>query len=165
MSPPVVVRPATLDDLHAIRALQPRAFGPGRFTRTAYRVREGQPLISRFCLVATVGPQIIATIRFTEITIGGRGHALLLGPLAVEPDYAGLGHGRCLVAEGLGLARAQGIRLAVLVGDEPYYARFGFVRVPPGQISLPGPADPFRVLAVELVSGALGDYHGLVAPA
>ena len=164
MSLTVTVRPAAPDDLPAIRALQPRAFGPGRFTRSAYRVREGLPLISRFCLVAVAGPELIAAIRFTEVAIGGVGGALLLGPLAVEPTYTGLGHGKRLVAEGLANAKAAGIRLAVLVGNEPYYARFGFVRVPLGQIWLPGPADPMRILAAELAPGALAEYRGLVMP-
>ncbi len=162
MSPTITVRHVTPDDLPAIRDLQPRAFGPGRFARTAYRIREGRPLISRFCLVAMFGSQLIAAIRFTEVEIGGVSGALLLGPLAVEPAYAGLGHGKRLAAEGLANAKAAGMRLSVLVGNEPYYARFGFRRVPPGQIWLPGPADPLRVLAAELAPGALAGYRGLI---
>ena len=162
MTPTVTVRPATFDDVPAIQALQPLAFGPGRFTRTAYRVREGLPLISRFCLVAVSGADLIAAIRFTEVTIGGVPGALLLGPLAVAPAYAGQGFGRQLVADGLANAKAAGLRLSVLVGNEPYYARFGFARVPPGQITLPGPADPMRILAAELAPDALADYRGVV---
>lgn len=78
MSPTITVRHVTPDDLPAIRDLQPRAFGPGRFARTAYRIREGQPLISQFCLVAMFGSQLIAAIRFTEVEIGGVSGALLL---------------------------------------------------------------------------------------
>jgi predicted N-acetyltransferase YhbS len=162
MSPDVTVRPAEPDDLPAIKALQPRAFGPGRFARTAYRIREGLPLISRFCLVAVTPDQLIAAIRFTEVTIGGEPGGLLLGPLAVEPAYAGQGHGKRLVAGGLANARSAGLSLSILVGNEPYYARFGFVRVPAGQIWLPGPADPARILAAELAPGALGRYRGMV---
>lgn len=165
MSPTITVRHATPADLSAIRDLQPRAFGPGRFTRTAYRIREGVPLISRFCLVAMSGPELIAAIRFTEVKIGGVPGALLLGPLAVEPSYAGLGHGKHLVAEGLANAKAAGLRLAVLVGDETYYARFGFRRAPAARIWLPGPADPLRILAAELVPGALGESSGLITAA
>ncbi|MEQ1612707.1 MAG: N-acetyltransferase [Hyphomicrobiaceae bacterium] len=162
MSLDVTVRPATPDDLPAIIALQPRAFGPGRFTRTAYRIRDGQPLISRFCLVAVSGDTLIATVRFTEVAIGGKPGGLLLGPLAVAPEFAGQGFGRRLVAEGLDQAREAGMRLSLLVGDKAYYERFGFKVVPLGQIELPGPADPARILAAELVSGALAEYHGLV---
>jgi predicted N-acetyltransferase YhbS len=163
MSATATIRPAVPDDLPAIKALQPRAFGPGRFARTAYRVREGLPLISRFCLVAATPAQVIAAIRFTEVTIGGVAGGLLLGPLAVEPDYAGQGYGKRLVADGLSNARAAGLRLSVLVGNAPYYARFGFVAVPPGQIWLPGPADPQRILAAELAPGALATYRGVIA--
>jgi predicted N-acetyltransferase YhbS len=159
----VTIRPATPDDLPAIRALQPRAFGPCRFARTAYRIREGLPLISRFCLVAMSPDQLIAAIRFTEVKIGDEPGGLLLGPLAVEPAFAGQGYGKQLVADGLANAKAAGLRLSVLVGNEPYYARFGFVRVPPGQIWLPGPADPARILAAELEPGALSHYRGVVS--
>lgn len=162
MSVSVIVRPATSADLPAIQALQPRAFGPGRFTRTAYRIREGVPLVSRFCLVAERDGRLIAAIRFTEVKIGGKPGGLLLGPLAVVPEFAGQGYGRQLVAEGLANAKATGLRLSLLVGDEAYYARFGFVRVPPGQITLPGPANPARILAAELVPGALAEYRGVV---
>jgi len=162
MSLEVTVRPAAPEDLAAIKALQPRAFGPGRFARTAYRVREGVPLISRFCLVAVSPGRLIAAIRFTEVRIGGEAGGLLLGPLAVEPEFSGLGYGKQLVAEALAKAKAAGVQIAVLVGNEPYYARFGFVRVPPGQIWLPGPVDPARILADELAPGALQRYCGLV---
>ena len=101
-------------------------------------------------------------MRFTAVRIGGKGGALLLGPLAVEPDFANQGYGRALVGKALGDARAAGIAIVVLVGDEPYYARLGFKRVLPGQIVLPGPASPERILAVELAEGALAGYAGLV---
>lgn len=163
MSLDIVVRPPVAADLPAINALQAKAFSPGRFARTAYRVREGTAPVSPHCLVAPSGDRLIASIRFTEIAIGGRAGALMLGPLAVEPEFAGLGHGRRLVAEGLARARQAGMRLVVLVGDAAYYERFGFVRVPPGQITLPGPADPARILAAELQPGALAQYRGVVA--
>ena len=165
MSPTITVRQPTLDDLPAIRDLQFRAFGPGRFARTAYRIREGKPLISRFCLVASSGAELIAAIRFTEVTIGGVSGALLLGPLAVEPAYAGLGHGKRLVAEGLANGKTAGIKLSVLVGNESYYARFGFVRVQPGQICFPGPVDPHRILAAALAPDALAGFRGLITAA
>jgi predicted N-acetyltransferase YhbS len=163
MSLDVTIRPATPDDLPAIKVLQPRAFGPGRFARTAYRIREGLPLISRFCLVAMSPDRLIAAIRFTEVSIGGVSGGLLLGPLAVEPEFAGQGYGKRLVADGLDNAKAAGLQLSVLVGNMSYYARFGFVPVPPGQIWLPGPVDPARILAAELVPGALGRYRGVVS--
>jgi predicted N-acetyltransferase YhbS len=155
------IRPAEPRDASAISALNARAMGPGRFARTAYRVREGAPAaFSPFCRVALLDGRLIAAVRFTEVTIGGRGGALLLGPLAVDPAHANRGHGRGLLAQALEAARLAGIALVVLVGDEPYYARLGFRRVPRGQIVLPGPVDPDRLLAAELRPGALADYAG-----
>jgi predicted N-acetyltransferase YhbS len=158
----IVIRPADPGDLPAISALHARIFGPGRFARTAYRVREGTEPISPHCLVLTRGGVLAASLRFTRITIGGEGGALLLGPLAVETSGARTGLGTRLVAEALSLAKASGGRLVVLVGDLSYYGRLGFARVPPGQIEFPGPVDPTRILAIELVDGALGTYAGML---
>jgi predicted N-acetyltransferase YhbS len=163
MSPSVSNRPSTPADLPAIAQLHARVFGPGRFARTAYRVREGTPAMSPYCRVAMLGERLIAAVRFTPIDVGGTGGALLLGPLAVDPEFAGQGFGKRLIAEALEEAKAAGVRLVLLVGDEPYYGRFGFRPVPPGQIALPGPVDPRRLLAAELVPGALASRRGLVA--
>jgi predicted N-acetyltransferase YhbS len=165
MSAQVSVRPVTPDDLPEIAALHARVFGPGRFARSAYRIREGAPLFSRFCLASFRDGKLIAAIRFTEVTIGGRAGALLLGPLAVEPSLAGQGFGKRLIADGLEKAKAAGVRLVVLVGDEPYYGRVGFRAIPPGQITLPAPVDPARLLAAELSPGALPGFRGMVAAA
>lgn len=154
------VRPVETSDLPEILALHDRVFGPGRFVRTAYRVREGTQPVSRFCLLAQLGGKLVAAIRFTEVTIGGKPGALLLGPLVVAAEHAGLGYGRRLVAEGLEAARRAGIALIVLVGDEPYYAKLGFKRLPPDRVILPGPVDPQRLLAAELVPGAAEAYAG-----
>jgi predicted N-acetyltransferase YhbS len=159
----IIIRPVAPDDAAAISVLHGRAFGPGRFARTAYRVREGTPFSSPFCRVCTLDHAIVAAVRFTMITIGGRGDALLLGPLAVDPTFANQGYGRALVAQALQDARAAGIELVLLVGDEPYYGRLGFVRVPRGQVTLPGPVDPDRLLAAELKSGSLAAAAGAVA--
>ncbi len=156
----LVARPVTPEDLAPIRALHARAFGPGRFARTAYRIREGAAEISPHCRVGLVHGKIAAAVRFTPIRIGGKGGVLLLGPLAVDPGFANRGYGRGLVARALDDARAHGIALVVLVGDEPYYAKLGFRRVPPGRIALPGPVDPNRLLAVDLTPGALERYAG-----
>lgn len=165
MSGHVSIWPVTPDDSHEITDLHARVFGPGRFVRTAYRIREGAPVISRFCRASFLDGTLIAAIRFTEVTIGRKGGALLLGPLAVEPRLAGQGYGKRLIEEGLETARAVGLRLVVLVGDEPYYGQFGFRMVPPAWITLPGPVDPARILAAELTPGALAAFQGLVAAA
>jgi len=155
-------RAVTPEDLPAIRALHARAFGPGRFARTAYRVREGADEISPHCRICLVEGRIVAAVRFTPIRIGGQGGALLLGPLAVDPAFANRGYGRGLVARALEEARANGIALVLLVGDEPYYGKLGFRRVAPGRITLPGPVDYGRLLAAELQDGTLERYSGPV---
>ena len=162
----VTTRPAQPEDSAEIAALHARAMGPGRFARTAYRVREGtREAFSPFCRVCLIEGRMAAAVRFTRIAIGGKEGALLLGPLAVDPDFANQGYGRGLVAQALQDARPPGIALVVLVGDEPYYGRLGFRRTPRGQIVLPGPVDPDRLLAVELAPGALATYSGLVTAA
>ena len=149
-------------DVSALSLLSAQAFGPGRFARTAYRVREGVPPVASLALTAWLDAQVIGGIRFTEVRIGEAGNALLLGPLVVDPAYKGNGYGRALVQEGLTRARAQGFALVLLVGDMSYYGRFGFVPVPPGQITLPGPVDPERLLVVEslgALTGAVGQVR------
>ncbi len=165
MPPAVSTRSAVPADLPEIKALHARVFGPGRFVRTAYRVREGTPELSPFCRVALSGGRLIATLRMTEVLIGGKAGVLLLGPLAVDPDWKGQGYGRQLVAEAIEQARSSGLALVVLVGDAPYYGKFGFAPVPLGQIRLPGPVDPARLLVAELKPGALAEARGLVTPA
>jgi predicted N-acetyltransferase YhbS len=165
MTQPATTRPALPEDSAEIASLHASTFGPGRFTRTAYRVREGAPQFSPFCRVCLAGGRIIAAVRFTPIRIGGKGGALLLGPLVVDPAFANRGHGRGLVAEALEAARTAGVALVVLVGDEPYYARLGFRKIPHGQITLPGPVDPDRLLAVELAPESLATFSGRVAAA
>lgn len=163
MASDISIRHVLPEDLPQISALHARVFGPGRFTRTAYRIREGAPPISPYCRKALLDDVLIAAIRYTAVTIGSEPGALLLGPLAVEPRLAGKGYGRRLIGETMSEAKSTGIRLVVLVGDEPYYGRFGFVRVPPGHICLPGPVNPARVLAAELAPGALAQFEGLIA--
>ena len=159
----IVYRAAQAGDLDQIEALHDRVFGPGALTRSAYRLREGVPRLSPFCRVAVLPEGVIASVRFTPITIGGRGGALLLGPLAVDAAHANRGHGRRIVRDGLTAARTAGIRLAVLVGDLGYYASMGFSSVPRGTIAMPGPVDLDRLLANELVPAAAGAFAGTIA--
>ncbi|HML44015.1 MAG: N-acetyltransferase [Hyphomicrobium zavarzinii] len=163
----VLSRPATPEDIPLISALHDRVFGPGRFARTAYRVREQKGTgaeISRFCrLAASDDNRLIAALRMSEISIGGKKGAILLGPLVVAPEYAGQGYGRALVTEVIEAAKAAGLKLMVLVGDEPYYGRFGFKPVAPGTITFPGPVNPQRILALELESGALASFSGQIS--
>ena len=165
MSTSVITRAATQQDLTAIIALQANVFGPGRFARSAYRVREGKGLMSRFCRVADRNGRLIAAVRITEVSIGGTEGAALLGPVAVDPEFRDQGYGRKLVAETLDVMKRAGLALVVLVGDEPYYGRFGFKPVAPASIVFPGPVNPARILAVELADGALARYLGLITAA
>ena len=161
----IITRLATQFDVSAISALQARVFGPGRFARSAYRVREGKGLISRFCRVADRNGRLLASLRITEVAIGGTRGAALLGPVAVDQDFRGQGFGRQIIGETMADMKSAGIGLVVLVGDEPYYGRFGFHPVPRGQIAFPGPVNPQRILAAELTPGSLAHFHGLITAA
>jgi predicted N-acetyltransferase YhbS len=156
------IRLETNSDGEVLSRLSAEAFGPGRFARSAYRVREGVPPVAALCLCATLDGKLLGGVRFTAIRIGAEQNAALLGPLVVDPVEKGKGIGRALVQDGLTRARAEGFGLVLLVGDIPYYGRFGFTPVPYGQITLPGPVDPARLLAVELIPGALAGAAGQV---
>jgi predicted N-acetyltransferase YhbS len=153
----------TPGDDAALSQLAAEAFGPGRFARSAYRVREGVPPVASLALAGWRNGKLVGGIRFTAIGIGAQENALLLGPLVVAPSEKGNGYGRALVEAGLTRAREEGFGLVLLVGDMPYYGRFGFVPVAPhGKIVLPGPVDPARLLALELQLGALVPASGKV---
>lgn len=156
-------RPMTPDDLPVVTALHEAVFGPGRFARTAYRVREGTPLVSPYCRVAEAHGEIYAALRMTLIAIGNSKPHLLLGPLVVSPRVQGYGYGKALVVDVIEHARATGIGVVLLVGDTPYYSRFGFVPVRPGEITFPGPVNPARILLVETTPGAATTALGAVA--
>jgi len=149
-------------DAPLLSRLAAEAFGPGRFARSTYRVREGIAPVAALSLSGVLDGRLIGGIRFTAISIGGGEGSLLLGPLIVDPAMAGRGFGRALVEEGLARARGEGFSLVLLVGDMPYYGRFGFKPVPPAQITLPGPVDTARLLYVELVPGAMDGAAGAV---
>lgn len=153
--------PERTADRAAVERLSERAFGPGRFAKTAYRLREGVLASPTLSFVARVGTLLVGSNKMTPIVIGDA-PALLLGPLVVEPAFRQLGLGEQLIRLSLDAARAEGHRLVLLVGDESYYAKSGFRAVQAGRIELPGPADPERLLAIELVEGALGAASGRV---
>ncbi len=161
-TPCALVRLQKPDDYPALIELNEKAFGPGRFARTAYRVREGAMRDPRLNLCAVLEGAIIGSVDFTPIAIGGVFGALLLGPLIIAENHKNQGHGLRLMLEGLERARALDYRLVALVGDLPYYARAGFKPAPLGRIVLPGPVDPARILHAELAPEALNAYCGLV---
>ena len=157
----VVVARETPTDAAAVERLSERAFGPGRFARTAYRLREVAAPDPALCLVARVSTLLVGANRMTPIDAGGV-PALMLGPLTVDPAFRGRGIGAMLVERSLAAARDAGHGLVILVGDAPYYRRFGFARVPAGRLVLPGPVDTARVLWCELSDGAAAGASGAV---
>jgi predicted N-acetyltransferase YhbS len=162
MTNPAVMMSAELashDD--EIEKLHADAFGPGRFARAAFRIREGGPHDRALSRVGLVDGKVIASVRLTPIVVG-QSAALLLGPLAVAPAYMNRGIGRALMKECLELAKNAGHRLVVLVGDEPYYGPFGFKVMAKGTVLFPAPVDQNRILACELVEGAAYDVAGIV---
>jgi predicted N-acetyltransferase YhbS len=145
-------------------ALLDRAFGPKRRRKTSERLREGRMPADNlaFSAVNRTG-KLIGTVRLWDITVGTAGRALLLGPIAVDARHRGRGLGSALMRHAISAAKASGARAILLVGDEPYYARFGFAKV--DGLALPGPVDPDRFLALELEAGALAGASGVVTAA
>jgi predicted N-acetyltransferase YhbS len=156
---PFVLELATDDDADPIERLNERVFGPGRFARAAYRIRETTAADPTLSFVARVGTLLVGASAMTPIAVGDA-PALLLGPLIVEPVFRSQGIGEALVMSSLDAAKAAGWKLVILVGDEPYYARMGFQRAPKGHISMPGPVDPERLLYCELEPGAIAAARG-----
>ena len=156
---PLLLEPETLEDAESIERLNERVFGPGRFAKTAYRLREEADADLSLSFVARVGTLLVGANRMTPIFIGPT-PALLLGPLIVEPVFRSQGIGEALVARSLEAAKQAGARLVILVGDEPYYGRMGFKPAPPGRVRMPGPVDPARVLYCELEPGAFDGASG-----
>ena len=158
---PLTLRHEHAADGAAIAKLHERAFGPGRFAKTAYRLREGVDALPTLSFVALVGTLIVGSIRLTPLMVG-QTPALLLGPLAVEQAFSSIGIGMNLVNRAVEAARSEGHSLIFLVGDEPFYSRAGFVVMPFNRVEMPGPVDPKRLLVLELVAGALAPLEGRI---
>jgi predicted N-acetyltransferase YhbS len=148
-------------DAHAIERLHERTFGPGRYAKTAYRLREQVAHSRDLSFTARVGTLLVGSVRLSPVRIG-HAKGLLLGPLTVEPLFRDRGVGQALIARALDEARTKGHRLVILVGDEPYYAKCGFKKIPPGRVTMPGPVDPDRLLVAELAEGASEGLAGTV---
>jgi predicted N-acetyltransferase YhbS len=159
----VTISSETPADAEAIERLTERTFGPGRYARTAYRIREGRTHLLPLSFVARVGTLLVGSVRLTPVRVG-QTKALLLGPLTVEPPFRSRGIGRALIARALDDAKAQGHALVFLVGDAPFYMRAGFKPVPKGQVTMPGPVDPARLLVFELAPRAFAGVAGEVKP-
>ncbi len=146
----------------AIEALLDVAFGPGRVNKTVYRLRDGVAPIAELCFVALEGDLLQGAIRYWPVTIGSSVPALLLGPVAVAEDRRSEGLGAVLIEHSLARAMELGHHAVLLVGDAPYYCRFGFRHELVRTLSLPGPVDINRFLGLDLAPGAFEGAGGLV---
>jgi len=159
----LTILPETASDAQAIERLHERTFGPGRFVLSAYRLREHVDHLRDLSYTAHIGTLLVGSVRQLPVCIGET-KALLLGPLTVEPPFRGRGVGHALLRRALDDARARGHRLVLLIGDEEYYSRVGFKRVPKGRATMPGPVDYNRLLIAELVDGAFEGVSGAIRP-
>ena len=159
----LTILPETADDAIAIDRLHERTFGPGRYARTAYRIREGVAHRLPLSFTARIGTLLVGSVRLSPVRIGET-PALLLGPLTIEPPFRDRGIGLRLLNHALQGAKTNGHKLVVLVGDEPYYNRCGFKQIPKGAVTMPGPVDPQRLLVVELTDGAFTGVSGAIRP-
>lgn len=153
----------TCADAQAVDCLLDQAFGPQRQLKTSQRLRDGRAPADGLAIVAKSGGKLVASISFWHVEAGGV-PALLLGPVAVDCALQGQGIGRALIVYGLSRAASFGHRAVILVGDAPYYNRFGFSRALTSNLILPGPVEYERFLGLELVPGALASAAGLVVP-
>jgi len=157
----LTILPEAQGDAGAIERLHERTFGPGRYAKTAYRLREQVAHDLDLSFTARIGTLLVGSVRLSPVRIG-EARALLLGPLTVEPPFRDRGVGLALIARALDEARAKGHQLVILVGDEPYYGKSGFKRIPSGRVTMPGPVDPERLLVAELRDGAFDGVAGSI---
>jgi predicted N-acetyltransferase YhbS len=153
------IRLETPQDAARIEALNAESFGPGRFAKSAYRLREGVNPIGALSFVAIEKEILRGSVRFWPVTVGGH-EELLLGPLAVQSDQRGQGIGIALMQAAIAAAQSGPWRAILLVGDEPYYTRAGFARLPPGRVKFPGPVDQNRILGLSLKAGEVLTLSG-----
>ncbi|QFU15385.1 GNAT family N-acetyltransferase [Microvirga thermotolerans] len=157
----ITIREETGRDVEAREALLDACFGPDRFQKTCERLREGR--LPADALVAEDGGRLVGTVRLWHVCAGPNRPALMLGPIAVDPGMQGQGLGGRLMREALGRAAERGHGAVLLVGDAPYYERFGFSTEKTGALWMPGPYERSRFLALELEKGALDGARGLVS--
>jgi predicted N-acetyltransferase YhbS len=162
---PFVIRAERASDVVAREALLDACFGENRLLRTCQRLRDGRAPAEGLALSAVrqQGRQarLVGTLRLWHVSAGGV-PALMLGPLAVDDSCRKLGVGATLMDQALAAAKARGHRAVILLGDAPYYARFGFSGAKTGELALPGPFERDRLLGLELSEGALDGAWGMI---
>lgn len=160
---PFAIRNERAADAAMREALLDACFGETRHGRTCQRLRDGRAPAAGLALAAVREGKLVGTVRLWHVSAGGR-PALVLGPLAVDPACRELGIGAALMRQALAAARARGHAAVILLGDAPYYARFGFSAEKTGELSLPGPFERDRLLAVEFTDRALDGAEGMIVP-
>jgi predicted N-acetyltransferase YhbS len=159
----ITIGPEAPAQAGARESLLDLAFGRRRKAKTSQRLRDGRSPAAGLCYAArTASGRLVGTLRLWHVSAGPNRPALLLGPLAVHPSYRGRGIGSSLVRTALADAAARGHQAMLLVGDEPFYRRFGFSRALTEHLRLPGPFERERFLGLELVADALAGARGLV---
>jgi predicted N-acetyltransferase YhbS len=161
---PFVIRAERASDVAARETLLDACFGLNRHTRTCQRLRDGRAPAEGLALSVVRRGQLVGTVRLWHVSAGGV-RALMLGPLAVDASCRDLGIGAALMKQALASAKARGHGAVILLGDAPYYARFGFSGRKTGELSLPGPFERDRLLGLELREGALDGVWGMIAAA
>ncbi len=158
------IRHEKLSDIDAREALLDEAFGDTRTRKASERLREGRLPADGLSFVATEARRVVGTARLWHVACDGA-EALLLGPVAVAADRRGAGIGGTLVRRAVNEARRRGHGAVILVGDAPYYGRFGFTAAKTGALFMPGPFERDRLLARELIKGALDGARGILRAA
>src|SRR5689334_9733573 len=161
---PFAIRAERASDVVAREALLDACFGENRHMRTCQRLRDGRTPAEGLAFTAMAEGRLVGTLRLWHVSAGGI-PALVLGPLAVEASSRKLGVGTALMDHALAAAKARGHRAAILLGDAPYYARFGFSAQKAGELLLPGPFERDRLLALEFAEGTLDGAWGMISAA
>jgi predicted N-acetyltransferase YhbS len=157
------IRGERTSDVASREKLLDACFGADREGRTCQRLRDGRLPADGLAFTAIHRRRLVGTVRLWHVMAGGK-PALVLGPLAVEPGLQSSGIGAALMRHAIAEARALGHQAIVLLGDAPYYARFGFAADKAEDLVLPGPFERERLLGLELAAGALGGAWGMIIP-